>query len=500
MKYLPVLLMTLLLAACAGAASEEPRAATPSTDAPIDDAVLKDAQSYADEMDIALDEALARLEIQSGDAIGALQTQLQRNEAGTFAGLWLQHQPQYRVVVAFTRDGQETIEKYVVPDDPLFPLIEVRPAQYTYAQLQADQQKVMRYLETIDLPAGVGIMVMENQVMVDVSDREAFEAALAKADLSLPGSVVIHAVYEPLDEPPLAITPAPGVFMPQLKQRDAAFMEALLVGNLVVEDGCLRVRSENDSYLVIWQADYFPTDNHGTVEILDETGKVVARVDGMIYLGGGEQRAVDDNELRHPIPEACGGPYWRMGEFVPQEYIPNIVVDLPVQVLDTAGWPLYTIPDVGLTTAYPDGWFVHDAGKALQITPNAQPAWSSFFDPDQPHGGPAFDLLYNLNRQMASTPTAEIENILSGYDTELEAIRPPTSLPENPGAVVGVYRFANEEEKMVLLVGAVTNPAAGEPQSVIAMSSVLKIGDLPLYQPIFEAVLGSFRPESPSRS
>jgi hypothetical protein len=461
---------------------------------------LQDVQSYADDMGITLDEALAVLEIQNDAAIGALQTRLQQDEPATFAGLWLQHQPQFRIVVAFTHDGQETIAKYVAPDNPLSALIEVRPAQYTYTQLQADQEEVTRYLEMFGLPAGAGIMVMDNNVLVDVTNRAAFEAALAEAGLSLPDSVVVNAVYEPLDEPLLVITSTPGIFMPQLKQRDVAFMEALLVGKLVVENGCLRVRSENDSYLVIWQADYFLTDNHNTIEILDETGTVVARVGDLIYLGGGEQRAVDDNELRQPIAETCDGPYWRMGEFVPDEYIPNIVADLPAQTLSTDGWPHYIIPKIGLTIAYPDGWFVHDAGKALQITPNAQPVWSSFFDPDEPHGNPAFDLLYNLNRQMGSTPLDEVENILGSYGTDLDIMRPPAPPPEQPNAIVGIYRFTNEEEQMALLVGAVSNPAADNPQSVIAMSSVLKIRNIPEYQPIFEAVLGSLQADGPPRS
>jgi len=499
MKYLSILFLTFFLAACTGTTGKEPQAVTPDARASRDGAILQDEQSYADDMDISLDEALKRLEIQNDAAIGALQARLQQEEPGNFAGLWLQHQPQFRIVVAFTRDGQETIAKYMGPDNPLSALIEVHPAQYTYAQLQADQEEVMRLLETFGLPAGAGIMVMDNKVLVDVTNHVAFEAALAQAGLSLPDSVVVNAVYEPLDEPSLTITPTPGIFMPQLKQRDVAFMEALLVGKLVVEDGCLSVRSENDSYLVIWQADYFLTYSHNTVEILDETGTAVARVGDLIYLGGGEQGAVDENELRQPIPETCDGPYWRMGESVPDEFIGNIVADLPVQTLSTADWLHYTNPEIGLTIAYPAGWFVHDAGKALQITPNAQSVWSSFFDPDEPHGNPAFDLMYNLNRQMESTPLDEVENILGSYGMDLEIMRPPAPPPEQPNAIVGIYRFTNEEEQMALLVGAVANPAA-DPQSVIAMSSVLKIRDLPEYQPIFEAVLGSLHADGPPPS
>ena len=296
----------------------------------IENPILQDAQYYADETGVTLEEALARLDTQNDDAIGNLQTQLHANETDTFAGLWLQHDPEYRVVVAFTQAGEETIRKYVAADSELAQLIDVRQAQYTFAQLEADQQEAFHILETLQLPAGGGIMVMDNRVVIDITDRAAFDAALAEAEATLPESVVVNTVYESVGEnPPFDITPVPDVFMPQLKQRDVAFMEALLIGELVVEDGCLRVHSENENYLVIWQADYYLTDNNGVLEILDETGTVVAQVGEMIYMGGGTQRSVDDTELHQTIPNQCGGPYWRMGQFLPEEYIPNVSTDLP---------------------------------------------------------------------------------------------------------------------------------------------------------------------------
>jgi hypothetical protein len=511
----------------------------------------------------------------------------------------------------------------------------------------------MHFLETLDLSAGVSILVQENRVELGTTDRAALDAALQESGFALPESVVISALYESVGEDPsFAITPVPDVFMPQLKQRDVAFMEALLIGELVVQDGCLRVINENESTLVIWQADYFLSENAGILEILDETGNVVARVGEMVYMGGGEQRSVNEDEMRQPVPEQCSGPFWRMGQFLPEEYIPNVTADLlpltqaydgwetgfafeypsrwvvnemrfdnggntavfssrpfptdnfepfqpgdemavimfmpsaqPADVseqgmlsamerfanemppnqealqlpqtlsldgrpaaamvylrheADTAvaiyhimtadsghfiwamgitpvdenwairpkvqallnslqpvsaqGWQSHTVADLNLALVYPADWFVHDAGKALQITPNAQPTWSSFFDPDEPHGGPTFDLLHNLNRQMAATPLEEIENIVNGYDEEIETIEPAALLDIRPDVALGVYRFAEFEDEMVLLVGAAVNPISDSPQSTIAMTTVVKQEDLAEFQPIFEAVLRSLRP------
>jgi hypothetical protein len=107
--------------------------------------------------------------------------------------------------------------------------------------------------------------------------------------------------------------------MPQLKMRSGSFMEALLSGELVVMNGCLRIQVENstESYLVFWQPDYFLNQNNGTREILDREGQVVARVGEPIQMGGGEIPAVVDNDqLQAPLPPACAGPYWLMGEIV----------------------------------------------------------------------------------------------------------------------------------------------------------------------------------------
>jgi hypothetical protein len=293
----------------------------------MENPILQDAQYYAADLGIPLPEAVTRLETQQRleEQITTLNASLEANESDTFAGLWLQHEPTYAVVVAFSENGEETIARYVTDDSELAQLIEVRQMQYTYTQLQTDLQTANRILQQANFLVSSGINVMGNQVELYITDQAAFDAALAKTGESLPDSVVVITTYEPVGEnPPFDITPMPDVFMPQLKIRDSAFMEALLIGQLVVEDGCLRVKSDYSNYLVIWQADYFLTEQDGRTQILDETGEVVAEVGQQVYMGGGEMPSVNESELRQPIPAACGGPYWRMGNFLPEEYIPNV--------------------------------------------------------------------------------------------------------------------------------------------------------------------------------
>lgn len=291
-----------------------------------ENAYLQDAQLYAEQTGVELDEAVSRL--QSQDDVGELGALLEQEEHETFAGLWIEHEPTYRIVVALTGDGEETIQPYL-EGSPLAEKVEVRSAEATYAQLQAAQQEATRLVEQLGLSATIAILIQENHVEVNVTDRARFDAALEQANATLPEHVVVIATYEPVGEhPPFALTPEPSIFMPQLQVRSAMFMQALLIGELVVQEGCLRVQSGEDPVLVIWQADYFLNNHDGTIEILDESGKVVAQVGETVYMGGGEVpfTAELESSLREPIPEGCAKSHyvWLMGEFLPEEYRKNL--------------------------------------------------------------------------------------------------------------------------------------------------------------------------------
>ncbi len=77
--------------------------------------------------------------------IGTLAQTLHANEADTFAGLWIQHQPKYGVVVAFTRDAAETLAKYT--NDPLYIPLD-RPGP-TLTELRSAQERLVRDLSAL---------------------------------------------------------------------------------------------------------------------------------------------------------------------------------------------------------------------------------------------------------------------------------------------------------------------------------------------------------------
>lgn len=321
----PILLVVLMISCSSPAERTLPMSTTATqfstTSLEVSNALRRDAETMAKQLGISVEEAIRRAMLQ--DPIGILGAELEQQEADTFAGLWIQHEPEYWVVVAFSRNGEETIRQYI-ENTPLSKLIQVRGAEATLAELQAMQEEVHWLLDELGLSVSSGINVQENCVELYVTDYPLFDVTLQEAKVQLPDHVEVIIIYKPLgDDIPFAVTPDPTIHFPQLRTRSAAFMEALLVGKLVVEEGCLRIvgNGGGGSHLVIWQPDYFINNNEGVIELWDREGDVVARVGEEVRMGGGEAVLTEKllHQLREPLSEQCEGPYWLMGELVSDE-------------------------------------------------------------------------------------------------------------------------------------------------------------------------------------
>ncbi len=102
-------------------------------------------------------------------------------------------------------------------------------------------------------------------------------------------------------------------FFPTQKNYTEHTMLALLEGKLVLEDGCLRV----DNYLLLWPHGLSISTDGKVIQIIDNTGKPIARVGDNIKLsgGGGEmpREIIANYSTELPI-DRCSGPYWIVGE------------------------------------------------------------------------------------------------------------------------------------------------------------------------------------------
>lgn len=108
----------------------------------------------------------------------------------------------------------------------------------------------------------------------------------------------------------------------QLVEGEWPSMTADIRGRLIVVDRCLRITREDssDGRLVIWPPHYNARVNDGEIQILDNTGQVLAVVGERVHMGGGGGSHLTyftvPSELAQEIPAECGGPYWISGPIV----------------------------------------------------------------------------------------------------------------------------------------------------------------------------------------
>ncbi|VVB85317.1 Uncharacterised protein [uncultured archaeon] len=142
------------------------------------DALLYDAQFYASDNHISTEEAIHRLQLQK--IVGELDAELSMNETGTFAGLWIEHNPKFKVVVQFTRNGEETIKSYMKQYPDLAGIVEVRNVKESYADLKKAQVEASSSVSTSGIPADSNINISGNTVELYVveADRSRFDNAL----------------------------------------------------------------------------------------------------------------------------------------------------------------------------------------------------------------------------------------------------------------------------------------------------------------------------------
>ncbi|PCC68006.1 hypothetical protein SAMN02745121_04651 [Nannocystis exedens] len=121
---------------------------------------------------------------------------------------------------------------------------------------------------------------------------------------------------EPAAQPPASAGSIP--VLPELRETSDVFMEALLSGTLIEQSGCLRVSPDGKQpgHLLIWQPGYTARRAGDRVEVVDGTGKVVARVGEPLRTGGGHVSLNEAlrKQLKTPLDAACVGPYWLMGQ------------------------------------------------------------------------------------------------------------------------------------------------------------------------------------------
>ena len=126
----------------------------------------------------------------SNPAIGRLNRQLTHSESNTFAGLWIQHEPEFRVVVKFTEGGEDTIQPYIAGGD-LEDLMDVGTAPNTLESLRLAQANAIEAADSVGATFEAGINVFDNVAEIYTLEGTALRSDLEGAGKSLPSAVNI---------------------------------------------------------------------------------------------------------------------------------------------------------------------------------------------------------------------------------------------------------------------------------------------------------------------
>lgn len=111
--------------------------------------------------------------------------------------------------------------------------------------------------------------------------------------------------------------PSHGSSFPQLINTPGGYLDALITGELVITNGCLRVNDTyGESVLLIWPPGFSTHPEQESIQVLDSTGKRVASVGDWVEVGGGEVPTPTYLGLIDPLPKNCPGPYWLVGEYI----------------------------------------------------------------------------------------------------------------------------------------------------------------------------------------
>lgn len=132
------------------------------------DSSLDDAEIYAKHMGVSIDEALHRFHIQ--DVAGELDAELSVNEEKTFAGLWIEQSPEFRIVVQFTQDANQKIKPYITKE--LGDILTVQTAKVSLADLQNNQIELISSLADLEIPAETEINIIENNIKLFIAEAD----------------------------------------------------------------------------------------------------------------------------------------------------------------------------------------------------------------------------------------------------------------------------------------------------------------------------------------
>lgn len=134
----------------------------------VSPSVEDDARQYALDFGISIEQATDRLSLQHD--LNALAERAQESYPEEFAGAWIEHQPEFTLVLRFVRDTRFSLGPPDLPSDGALPVVIRTEAEYSLAQLLAMQTEFHRTVTNtaissyVDVRRGIVTLILEPTV------------------------------------------------------------------------------------------------------------------------------------------------------------------------------------------------------------------------------------------------------------------------------------------------------------------------------------------------
>ena len=179
-----IVVSLVVLVAIAGAVAAVPLGG--GNDGEDIDSATREANGYSAHLGVTLEEAQRRLALQT--LAGDLDAELTDHEGQTFGGLWIEHTPEFRVVVQLTQDAQETVARHNNSDE-LAEVLDIRTVDVSLADLREAQSEATGAISSKAIPIESGIDIKGSKVKVYVAERDRLDNEIKGGGVTLPEKV-----------------------------------------------------------------------------------------------------------------------------------------------------------------------------------------------------------------------------------------------------------------------------------------------------------------------
>ncbi len=151
--------------------------------------IFEEAVIYSERFNVSVKVAEERLQLQN-DA-GDLANVLASRETGNFAGLWIEHAPEFKVIAQFVNLPDATRQQQYLAGTRLANRFAMRTAQRSLQDLSEDQTFVRTLALQLGLRVDTDIDVQQNQVYIYALNPSLVDTAFAEAAVRMPASVKV---------------------------------------------------------------------------------------------------------------------------------------------------------------------------------------------------------------------------------------------------------------------------------------------------------------------